>query len=173
VLVVLVMVPDNHVLDAVRVVPATIEVLGRDAGHLLVRQRGVAAGEAQGDMLDGLRDVGALLPDRLELSRELAAGAPGHVPADDLRLLLWSESVSLVEHVASRAPEAAAPGDLGDHGSPPSAESVVPSTSARTPPRRRVTSSSASTTSGAPGSRRRSAMRRAIVLMSAARRPSA
>src|SRR5947209_8112939 len=124
-------------------------------------------------MLDGLADVGPLLPDGFELPCQLRARAAGHVAADDVGLVIAIEATPFVEDVPRRSAEAASSGDLGNHSSPPSGLRVVPRTSARTVPRNRVTSSRASRTSGAPGSRRRSAMRRAMVLMSAASLPRA
>jgi len=139
VLVVLVVVPNDHVLDAIEVMASPPEVLVRDPGHLVVRQRALVPGEAQRYVLDRLADVGPLLPDGFELPRQLRTRATRHVAADDLGLMFAIKTVPFIEGVAGGASEVAASGDLGNHDSPPSGVSVVPRTSARTVPRNRVT----------------------------------
>src|SRR5262249_904423 len=173
VLVVPVAVSNDHVLKAIEVMAPPLQVFVRRAAHLLFWEGPVVVGEAQGHVLDGLADIGPLLPDGLELPCELSARAAGHVAADDLRLMVGVETAAFVEHVARGTSEAAASGDLGNHESPPSGVSVGPRPSARTVPRNRVTSSRASRPSRAPESRRRSAMPRAMTLTSAASRPRA
>src|SRR5207245_11415728 len=66
-LVVLVVVPNDHVLDAVGIMASSLEVLVREPGHLVVREPTLVPSEAQRYMLDGLADVGPLLPDGFEL----------------------------------------------------------------------------------------------------------
>jgi hypothetical protein len=115
VLVLLVAVADDDILKPVEVVAAPLEVLIRDAGHLLVREWSLAGGEAERDVLHRLPDVGAQLAHSVELARELAACTPGHVPADDLGLVFGVKAVSFVKDVACGALEAAAARDLGNH----------------------------------------------------------
>src|SRR5262249_24853262 len=165
-------VANDDVLEPVEVMASAPQVLVGEAGHLIVRQRPLVAGETHGHVLDWLRDVGPLLPDRLELSGQLRARSAGHVACDDLGLVLWAQAVAFVEDVACGASEAGASGDLGDHGSSPSAR-VIPKSSPRTVPSRHVSSSTASTTSAVPAARRRSAQLRAMVFRSAATRPRA
>src|SRR5207247_4217860 len=104
-LVVLVVVPNDHVLDAVGVMASPLEILVREPGHVVVRQRALVPGEAQRYVLDRLADVGPLLPDGFELPRQLGACAARHVAADDLGLMLAVKTVPLVEGVAGVSSE--------------------------------------------------------------------
>src|SRR5207247_7025997 len=113
-LVVLVVVPNDHVLDAVGVMASPLDVLVRDPGHLVVRQRALVPGEAQRYVLDRLADVGPLLPDGFELSRQLGTRTTRHVAADDLGLVFAIKTVSFVEGVAGGASGVAATVSLGN-----------------------------------------------------------
>src|SRR5262245_935496 len=101
-----------------------LQVLVGEPGHLVIREASLVTREAQGHVLDGLVDVGPLLPNRFEFSGQLATRSAAHVAADDLGLAVGVDAVPFVERVASGASEAAASGDLGNHDSSPSCVSV-------------------------------------------------
>jgi hypothetical protein len=106
VLVILVAMLNGHPLEPIHVIAHPLEVIRRDAGQLGMGQVAVAGPpfaprvEGERSVDDGLFDVGAKLAYGPELPGQVASVLTGHVPADDLGLMLGGQGIG------ERSPEA-------------------------------------------------------------------